>query len=56
MDKLINIIGGAGFTLFLLGAGGMDNKSVVAPLVMMVVGVVLIFTFIRMNKEFYTEK
>lgn len=56
MNKLINIIGGSGFTLFLLGAGGMDNKSVVAPLVMMVVGVVMIFVFLRTNKEFYVEK
>lgn len=56
MNKLINIIGGSGFTLFLLGAGGMDNKSVVAPVAMMVVGMVMIFAFIRINKEFYTEK
>lgn len=56
MSKLINIIGGIGFALLLLGAAGMDNKSVAAPVVLMVVGVIMIFVFLRMNKEFYTEK
>ena len=39
MDKLL---GGIGFVLLMLGAAGMDSPSLLAPMVMLIIGAVLI--------------
>ena len=39
MDKLF---GGIGFVLLILGAAGMDSPSLLAPVVMVIIGAVLI--------------
>lgn len=53
MDKLL---GGAGFTLLMLGGGSMDSGSMIAPVFMVIAGLVLLTASAKESGEFRKRK
>lgn len=43
-SRLARIAEGTGFLMLMFGAGGMDSNILVAPITLMVCGIVLMFT------------
>jgi hypothetical protein len=51
MKILAKVMMGAGIVAVLLGGGGMDSQSLVAPIMMIILGVGLIYTGNKIDEE-----
>lgn len=51
MKILAKVMMGAGIVAVLLGGGGMDSQSLVAPIMMIILGVGLIYTGNRIDED-----
>jgi hypothetical protein len=52
MKILAKVMMGAGIVAVLLGGGGMDSQSLVAPIMMIILGVGLIYTGNKIDEDY----
>ena len=52
MKILAKVMMGAGIVAMLLGGGGMDSQSLLAPIMMIILGVGLIYTGNKIDEDY----